>query len=111
MSANTGETQETVDVTAMGETVRNESTTVAAGTFDMRVFHAQQNFLALLRKGSTGLLTVYEAGEGQGRPYFSQQVLIKQQDVSREAFDKIEISLSGSFQGAPVIPFGSNQGA
>ena len=109
MNINTGETQEAVDVTAMGEVVRNESTTVAAGTFDMRIFHAQQSFLALLRKGSTGRLTVYEQGIGNGRPYFSQQILLKQQDVSREAFDKIEISLSGSFQGAPFVPFGSNQ--
>lgn len=101
------DTQETVDVTGISETDRRHATTVRDATFDLTLYEALQDYRAILQSGVEGYLRVFEDGKATGKRYFAWEVLFTDSSSDFKAFEKIEISVSGRRQGAPIARVGS----
>lgn len=99
--------QEATDVTGISESSRREQSTVSDATFDMGLYECKQSYRAILLEGVEGYLRVFPDGKLAGNPYFAWEVLLKDANESFEAFEKIEIDVSGRRQGAPIARIGS----
>lgn len=100
-------TQETTDVTAIAEKERRHEPTVSDATFEISLYETLADYRSILKEGIQGYLRIYEDGVYDDAPYFAWEILLTDAEVSMEMFEKIEISLSGRRQGAPIARVGS----
>jgi hypothetical protein len=106
-SFGTSGTQETTDVTGMSEKQRRHASTVQDATFELAIYESRQDYRHACVEGVEGYLRWFDDGKASGRPYEAWEILLTDASVSREAFEKIEIELSGRRQGAPIARPGS----
>ena len=101
------DTQETTDTTGISEKARRHSSTVADATFELNLYEANQDYRGILTKGVEGYLRVFEDGKVVGKRYFAWEVLLTEVSSDFQAFEKIEVNVSGRRQGVDIARVGS----
>lgn len=100
-------TIETTDVTGIADRERRHASTVSDATWEATFYEALREYRNILSEGVEGYLRVFENGKVIGRRYFAWEVMLTEASSGMEAFEKIEIDVSGRRQGAPIARVGS----
>jgi hypothetical protein len=100
-------TQETTDVTGISEKSRRHASTVSDANFELSIYEALQAYRHFLIEGVQGYLRVFEDGKAAGRRYFAWEVMLTDVSENFEAFEKVEIEISGRRQGDAIARIGS----
>lgn len=100
-------TVDMVDVTAISEYETTEIPVKEMMTFNLGLYRATEDWNHAVKAGNRGIVYVYEQGKLPGNKYFAFWAVFDKASVSFPDHDVVEAELSGSRQGAMVVPFDS----
>ncbi len=95
---------ETVDVTGISEFERLNIPVASAVSFDMSIYKTNASWENSIKEAASGILTVYPKGKFVGEEVIEFRALIETVGTSFPDHDIVEKSVSGSRQGAWILP-------
>lgn len=97
-------TIETTDVTPISQMERHEIPVASAANWDLSLYKANQIWAIQIYEGQWGYLYLYPEGKFVGKELYAMQALFDKVSESYPDHDSVEVEVSGSRQGAWIIP-------